>query len=61
MLQEPQEQWVVAEQRLDGSRWPILVVANEREADDIVRDLRRRGSAAIVVAISADGTATSIV
>jgi hypothetical protein len=51
---EPQEQWVVAEQRLDGSRWPILMVANEREAVDIVRVLRHRGSDAFAIAAAPD-------
>jgi hypothetical protein len=51
---EPQEQWVVAEQRLDGTQWPILMVPNEREAIDIVRILRHRGSDAIAIAVARD-------
>jgi hypothetical protein len=51
---EPQEQWVVAEQRLDGTRWPILMVANEREAIDIAQVLRNRGSDAIAIAVVPD-------
>jgi len=40
---ELEEEWVVAEEREDGSQWPLLFVTNEREAVDIVRRLRGRG------------------
>ena len=40
---EPCEQWVVAEERDDGTQWPLLLVTDEREAIDLVRSLRDGG------------------
>ena len=48
---EPQHQWVIAEQCRDGTQRPMLVVDSEREAIDIVEKLRTRGSNVIAVAV----------
>jgi hypothetical protein len=42
-VQDEGEEWVVAEERGDGTQWPLLLVTTEREAIDIVRALRGRG------------------
>jgi len=48
------EQWVVAEEREDGTQWPLLFVTNEGEAVAIVRALRGRGRN--VFAVSSDSS-----
>jgi len=50
---EPDGQWVVAEQRPDGTRWPMFVVGSEREAADLVELLRARGGDVIALEIGA--------
>ena len=43
---------MVAEQRGDGTQWPLLIVGDEREAADIVQSLRDRGLDVVAVSVA---------
>jgi hypothetical protein len=54
MQDEHETRWVIAERRVDGTQWPLLIVANQREADELVELLRRRGRDAVAVVLTAE-------
>ncbi len=56
----PQERWVVAERRDDGRMWPLLMVADAREAIELVKSSRARGRYVDAVAVDDEfGNVTS--